>query len=45
MARPQNNKNKNNNKKQKKEIVVAVSGGFDPVHIGHVSFIQKKQKL
>ncbi|HRR94884.1 MAG TPA: adenylyltransferase/cytidyltransferase family protein [Candidatus Paceibacterota bacterium] len=45
MARPQNNKNKNNNKKQKKEIVVAVSGGFDPVHIGHVRLFKEAKAL
>ncbi len=28
-----------------KQIVVAVSGGFDPVHIGHVRLIQEAKKL
>ena len=32
----------NNNKKQ---IVVAVSGGFDPLHIGHVRLIQAAREL
>ena len=34
----------NKNKKQK-PIVVAVSGGFDPAHIGHVRLFQKAKKL
>ena len=29
----------------KKPIVVAVSGGFDPVHIGHVRMFQEAKKL
>jgi rfaE bifunctional protein nucleotidyltransferase chain/domain len=29
----------------KKEIVVATSGGFDPLHIGHVRLIQEAKKL
>ncbi len=29
----------------KKEIVVAVSGGFDPIHIGHVRMFQEAKKL
>lgn len=29
----------------KKEIIVAVSGGFDPIHIGHVRLFQKAKKL
>lgn len=28
-----------------KKIVVAVSGGFDPIHIGHVRMIQEAAKL
>lgn len=32
-------------KKQRKQKVVAVSGGFDPVHIGHVRLIQAARKL
>jgi len=33
------------NKKLKKKIVVAVSGGFDPIHVGHVRFFQEAKKL
>jgi cytidyltransferase-like protein len=29
----------------KKEIVVATSGGFDPLHIGHVRLFQEAKKL
>ena len=29
----------------KKPIIVAVSGGFDPIHIGHVRMIQEAKKL
>lgn len=29
----------------KKEVVVAVSGGFDPVHVGHVRMFQEAKKL
>lgn len=29
----------------KKQIVVAVSGGFDPIHIGHVRLFQQAKKL
>lgn len=29
----------------KKIIIVAVSGGFDPVHIGHIRLFQKAKKL
>src|SRR3989344_1567647 len=28
-----------------KQITVAVSGGFDPIHIGHVRMMQKAKKL
>lgn len=31
--------------KSKKKIVVAVSGGFDPIHIGHVRMFQEAKKL
>src|SRR3989344_3283085 len=31
--------------KNKKKIIVAVSGGFDPVHSGHVRMFQKAKKL
>lgn len=37
-------KKKKVNKKSKK-IVVAVSGGFDPVHIGHVRMFNEAKKL
>lgn len=29
----------------KKPVVVAVSGGFDPVHIGHIRMFQEAKKL
>lgn len=32
-------------KSSKERIVVAVSGGFDPVHIGHVRMFQEAKKL
>ncbi len=32
-------------KKKKEKIVVAVSGGFDPVHIGHVRMFNEAKKL
>ncbi len=28
-----------------KKIVVAISGGFDPIHIGHVQLFQRAKKL
>ena len=31
--------------KRKKPIVVAVSGGFDPVHIGHIRMFEDARKL
>ena len=31
--------------KQDKKVVVAVSGGFDPIHIGHVRLFQEAKKL
>ena len=34
-----------NKKTKKKEVVVAVSGGFDPVHIGHVRMFERAKKL
>ena len=37
------NKPKTTPKKQKK--IVAVSGGFDPIHIGHVRHIREAKKL
>ena len=33
------------NIKNKKETIVAVSGGFDPLHIGHVRLFQRARKL
>ncbi len=30
---------------KKKKIVVAVSGGFDPVHVGHVRMFEEAKKL
>mgnify|MGYP000853068210 CR=1 FL=1 len=32
-------------KNKKKEIVVAVSGGFDPIHIGHVRMFKEAKAL
>ncbi len=32
-------------KKLKNKIVVAVSGGFDPVHVGHVRLFEEAKKL
>jgi cytidyltransferase-like protein len=32
-------------KKKKKEIFVAVSGGFDPIHIGHVRMFKEAKAL
>lgn len=32
-------------KKKNKKVVVAVSGGFDPIHIGHVRHFQEAKKL
>lgn len=31
--------------KKNKKVVVAVSGGFDPIHIGHVRLFQEAKKL
>jgi D-beta-D-heptose 7-phosphate kinase/D-beta-D-heptose 1-phosphate adenosyltransferase len=39
------NKTKNKITKGKKKKVVMVSGGFDPIHIGHVRMIQEAKKL
>lgn len=40
------NKNSSDVKKtSKKPVVVAVSGGFDPVHIGHVRMFNEAKKL
>lgn len=35
----------NKNKKKKKKIVVAVSGGFDPIHIGHLHLFKEAKKI
>lgn len=32
-------------KRNKKPIIVAVSGGFDPLHIGHIRMFDKAKKL
>jgi D-beta-D-heptose 7-phosphate kinase/D-beta-D-heptose 1-phosphate adenosyltransferase len=32
-------------KNKKKKITVAVSGGFDPIHIGHIRMIKEARKL
>jgi len=40
-----NIKNVMENKKPKKPIVVAVSGGFDPLHVGHVRMFERARKL
>lgn len=32
-----------NNKKKK--VVVMISGGFDPIHIGHIRYMQEAKKL
>ena len=37
--------NKKATSPKKKEIIVAVSGGFDPVHIGHVRMFNEAKKL
>lgn len=36
---------KRKTEKKRREIVVAVSGGFDPVHIGHVRLMNEAKKL
>jgi cytidyltransferase-like protein len=33
------------NNKNKKKVVVMVSGGFDPIHIGHIRYIREAKKL
>ncbi len=35
----------NRDKKAARPVVVAVSGGFDPLHIGHVRMFQEAKKL
>ena len=44
MAKTNKNKQKPKNKKVN-EKVVAVSGGFDPLHIGHIRLFQEAKKL
>jgi nicotinic acid mononucleotide adenylyltransferase len=29
---------------QKEEVIVAVSGGFDPVHVGHIRYFEEARK-
>lgn len=36
---------KRSNKRGAKKIVVAVSGGFDPIHIGHVRMFERARAL
>jgi len=37
---------KDNNKKlNKKESIVMISGGFDPIHIGHIRYMKEAKKL
>ena len=31
--------------RKKKKIIVAVSGGFDPVHVGHIRLFKEAKKL
>jgi cytidyltransferase-like protein len=31
--------------KKKKKKIVMVSGGFDPIHIGHIRYIQEAKRL
>lgn len=38
-------KNKKSKNKKGKRIVVMVSGGFDPIHIGHVRYMQEAKKM
>ena len=33
------------NKTKKKPIIVAISGGFDPLHVGHVRYFKKAKAL
>ncbi len=38
-------KNKTEKKSKKKQKLVVVSGGFDPIHPGHVRYFQEARKL
>ena len=38
-------KNKKNTKAKKRKIIVAVSGGMDPVHVGHVKMFDEAKSL
>ena len=38
-------KEKNKKKKKNKKIVVVVSGGFDPLHVGHVRLFEAAKRL
>ena len=40
-----NSKKKGKISSKKKPVVVAVSGGFDPVHVGHVRMFNEAKKL
>lgn len=42
--RKKNIKNTKTDKK-KKQIIVMISGGFDPIHIGHVRYMKESKKL
>lgn len=35
----------NKKRVQKKETIVMISGGFDPIHVGHIRYIQEAKKL
>ncbi|MBI4114660.1 MAG: adenylyltransferase/cytidyltransferase family protein [Candidatus Niyogibacteria bacterium] len=37
-------KKKQYRERKKKKIVVAVSGGFDPLHVGHIRFFKEAKK-
>jgi cytidyltransferase-like protein len=45
MKKSHNKLKSSNLKTSKKEKVVMVSGGFDPIHIGHIRYIQEAKKL
>ena len=42
---PKNNKAKSKKKAKKQKKVVMISGGFDPIHIGHIRYMQEAKKL